>query len=357
VLLFSPLTNSTHYLHYLILGFSFFIFSFQSIIFPQAFEAEMLQQIGLGSVAKVRALLASGMSPNSVDDATGNSLLHWAAIFGQSELVQLFLSERASITAKNLSGKTALECSASPAVKAAFEAFAETLRCKLETSKQQQLNGKGMQQDDDVNAGISATPGTPSKAGLIAGEDDEVTRLRQQVQRLQMVAEERLHTMQTLRESLNLILEERGVMRLVSKLQAENATLEAELAQSTELVSHLRAQLKFVTSSHQVEVAAAAENARAAENSRLQLVQQERARTAETANLEHPASPGERLLLNHSQDFDFTTARERELFEQVQSLKMRVQTLETQVGKTNLHASHSVFTSRTEFLKFFLSPY
>ena len=72
----------------------------------QAFETDMLQQIGIGNCKRIKNLLASGMDVNTRDAATGNSFLHWAVTFGQVEVTKLFLDKGADVALHNNSGKT-----------------------------------------------------------------------------------------------------------------------------------------------------------------------------------------------------------------------------------------------------------
>ena len=175
----------------------------------------------------------------------------------------------------------------------------------------------------------------------------EVALLQAQVKRLQIVSEERLQTMQTLRESLSLVLEDKGVLRLVSKLQADRAGLDAQLAESHEIITNLKSQLSKLSNlpamsstnstahmstqplpdTHQpIEVQQGIEISAngSFELDRSPVLSQRQSQDqASSSSVEH----------HRERSSGFETAKERELFEQVQSLKSRVRNLESQVSE------------------------
>lgn len=55
-----------------------------------------------------QVLLEAGASPN-VGDNNNNTALHYAAGYGQADIVKLLLDHKADVSAKNEEGKTAKE--------------------------------------------------------------------------------------------------------------------------------------------------------------------------------------------------------------------------------------------------------
>lgn len=76
-------------------------------------------------IKKMESLLDQGMDPNTVIDNDGNTLLHYAASSGQTEIVELLLRYRANINARNNNGDTPLH-------KAVYEQRENIVRILLE---------------------------------------------------------------------------------------------------------------------------------------------------------------------------------------------------------------------------------
>eukprot|EP00299_Pterocystis_sp_00344_P002595 c1292_g1_i2.p1 GENE.c1292_g1_i2~~c1292_g1_i2.p1 ORF type:complete len:446 (-),score=107.87 c1292_g1_i2:3-1340(-) len=304
----------------------------QNIDVRKAFETDMLQQIGTGHCARISKLLQSGMDVNTADQATGNTFLHWAAIFNQVEVIRLLLEHGAKVDIRNLAGKIAAECSTHPAVREAFSAH--------EISKQTVF---AVPNPVAAHSTPPSAPSNPTTNESIASHQsvtpessptDENEHLRQQIKRLRTIAEERLHTMQTLRESLNLILEDRGVMKLVSKLQADKAMLDAQLAQSNETIIILKEKLQRYQVTPEPSPPAIETQSQTQPNTQTNSQSNSTAISAsEVTENQHVSA--EQAVTQHVSDdgrvLHFDTARERELHEQVQSLKSRVRALETQI--------------------------
>ncbi|CEF64188.1 Ankyrin repeat and Glycoside hydrolase, catalytic domain and Beta-hexosaminidase, bacteial type, N-terminal domain and Ankyrin repeat-containing domain-containing protein [Strongyloides ratti] len=74
-----------------------------------AFIQEILQAAATSNAGKVCRLIASGVPVNSYDsDLTRNTPLHWAASFGNEEIIKAFCDSQANVNATNNKGETPL---------------------------------------------------------------------------------------------------------------------------------------------------------------------------------------------------------------------------------------------------------
>uniref|UniRef100_A0A0N4ZT12 ANK_REP_REGION domain-containing protein n=1 Tax=Parastrongyloides trichosuri TaxID=131310 RepID=A0A0N4ZT12_PARTI len=81
----------------------------QSDDIKNAFTQEILQAAATSNAGKVCRLIASGVPVNSYDsELTKNTPLHWAASFGNEEIIKAFCDSQADVNAINCKGETPL---------------------------------------------------------------------------------------------------------------------------------------------------------------------------------------------------------------------------------------------------------
>mmetsp|Transcript_22085 Transcript_22085/g.43460 ORF Transcript_22085/g.43460 Transcript_22085/m.43460 type:complete len:745 (-) Transcript_22085:255-2489(-) len=270
----------------------------------QVLEQELLQQVAAGDMARVKMLLEGGVDANANDGTPAkNSMLHWAASFGQSrELLEVLVQAGAKIEGANSKGRTPLHeacegghvetASALITFGAKPETQDEAGKMPIELAKTPSIrralaalfNQTEFLQDDDADEGtlrsnsfaqseydnqamvVSETSSVlgnqeetgfsvekPSerlrgeKQSLGLGEQSHTRRDRRasqldadEVQELRRMNEEKDLTIVALRQTIETLLEQNGVLKYISKLQDEFRNISAQLQRVSDHKEHLQ---------------------------------------------------------------------------------------------------------------------
>ncbi|GBG31624.1 Ankyrin repeat domain-containing protein 1 [Hondaea fermentalgiana] len=256
----------------------------------QALEQELLQQVAAGDLEKVRGLLHGGVNANADDGTAAHAtILHWAASFGQPrELLQELVNAGAVLEACNDKKRTPmheacegghvetasalLELGASPdardvdghlpvelaktqALRSAFAALFGQLDQfpkdggENEESKGREFKGSEALSESSTSSsskdGVAKSTSAETRHNVIVDGQEVASKEhhlvdKDEVYELRRMVEEKDLTIVALRETVESLLEENGVLKYISKLQDEFRSVSSQLQRVADHKEHLQ---------------------------------------------------------------------------------------------------------------------
>ena len=215
----------------------------------RAFFQELLQHVATGNVGGVELLIHCGVDLNQGDGTVNEAaLLHWAASFAQPHaMLKLLVRHGADPNLQNKHGSTPLhEAVVNRSVDSAVSLV--KLGAKLDVRNEEGqtplelCDELGLEEMKEVLRDVKVgAEEEEEEEGEVAAQrgSGEVKREEDELAKWQRMCEEKDMVMATLRETIETLLQEKGILKYVKRLQEQLEQLEKSLKASENKVEHL----------------------------------------------------------------------------------------------------------------------